>query len=57
VARLRAGEGPCLQVVERDRPVGLLTLENIGEFLMVRTALAGQADDKAHRLPETVPDR
>jgi Zn-dependent protease/CBS domain-containing protein len=57
VARLRAGEGPCLQVVERDRPVGLLTLENIGEFLMVRTALAGQADDKAHRLPETVSDR
>jgi predicted transcriptional regulator len=42
VARLRSGEGPCLQVVEQGRPVGLLTLENIGEYLMVRTALAGQ---------------
>jgi CBS domain-containing protein len=43
VARLRGGEGPCLQVVEQGQPVGLLTLENIGEYLMVRTALAGTA--------------
>jgi Zn-dependent protease len=43
VARLREGEGPCLQVVEQGQPVGLLTLENIGEYLMVRTALAGTA--------------
>jgi Zn-dependent protease/predicted transcriptional regulator len=43
VARLREGEGPCLQVVEHGQPVGLLTLENIGEYLMVRTALAGAA--------------
>jgi Zn-dependent protease/CBS domain-containing protein len=41
VARLREGEGPCLLVVEQGRSVGLLTLENIGEYLMVRTALAG----------------
>jgi len=41
MTRLRAGEGPCLQVVEAGHPVGLLTLENIGEFLMVRSALAG----------------
>jgi hypothetical protein len=56
VARLRAGEGPCLQVVEHDRPVGLLTLENIGEFLMVRTALAGQADDHAQRVAASVSE-
>lgn len=39
LTRLREGEGPCLQVVEHGRSVGLLTLENIGEYLMVRTAL------------------
>lgn len=40
LARLREGGAPCLQVVDQGRAVGLLTLENIGEFLMVRTALA-----------------
>ena len=40
VARLREAGDPCLEVVEQGKPVGLLTLENIGEFLMVRTALA-----------------
>jgi CBS domain-containing protein len=39
VALLREGGLPCLQVVDRGRPVGLLTLENIGEYLMVRAAL------------------
>ncbi|MBX6315667.1 MAG: site-2 protease family protein, partial [Isosphaeraceae bacterium] len=39
VARLKQGGEPCLLVVERGEPVGLLTLENIGELLMVRTAL------------------
>jgi Zn-dependent protease len=40
IARLREGGEPCLEVVDQGRPVGLLTLENVGEFLMVRTALA-----------------
>jgi Zn-dependent protease len=40
VARLREGQGPCLQVVDNGETVGLLTLENVGEFLMVRAALA-----------------
>jgi Zn-dependent protease len=40
VARLREQGEPCLQVVDRGEPVGLLTLENIGEYLMVRTALS-----------------
>jgi Zn-dependent protease len=43
--RLREGAGPCLQVLEQGRPVGLLTLENIGEYLMVRTALAGLPEE------------
>jgi Zn-dependent protease len=42
VTRLREGHGPCLQVVDHEETVGLLTLENVGEFLMVRAAIAGQ---------------
>jgi Zn-dependent protease/CBS domain-containing protein len=41
VAKLREGGLPCLQVVEDGRTVGLLTLENLGEYLMVRAALGG----------------
>jgi CBS domain-containing protein len=40
VGRLRAGHGPCLQVLDRGKTVGLLTLENVAEYLMVRAALA-----------------
>jgi Zn-dependent protease/CBS domain-containing protein len=40
VARLREGHGPCLQVLDQGKTVGLLTLENVAEFLMVRAALA-----------------
>ncbi len=40
VAQLREAGEPCLQVVENGESIGLLTLENIGEYLMVRTALA-----------------
>jgi len=40
VARLREGHGPCLQVLDKGKTVGLLTLENVTEFLMVRAALA-----------------
>ena len=43
MTRLREGEGPCLQVVDQGEAVGLLTLENVGEFLMVREALAGES--------------
>jgi Zn-dependent protease/CBS domain-containing protein len=39
VALLREAGIPCLQVVDDGRTVGLLTLENIGEYLMVRAAL------------------
>ncbi|HEV3121631.1 MAG TPA: site-2 protease family protein [Isosphaeraceae bacterium] len=41
--RLRESQCQCMQVFEAGQPVGLLTLENIGEFLMVRAAL-----DAAH---------
>lgn len=40
ISRLRETGAACLQVIERGLPVGLLTLENIGEYLMVRAALA-----------------
>lgn len=40
VTLLREGGAPCLQVTQGGRTVGLLTPENVGEYLMVKTALA-----------------
>jgi hypothetical protein len=37
--RMREAELPVMPVVDGSELVGLLTLENIGEFLMVRAAL------------------
>jgi hypothetical protein len=34
-----------MQVVDHGRPAGLLTLENVGEFLMVRAALGEHPPD------------
>ncbi|MFO0951085.1 MAG: site-2 protease family protein [Isosphaeraceae bacterium] len=53
VADLRASGLPCLQVVDRGAPVGWLTLENIGEFLMVRSALAAAPGPGRGGLAET----
>lgn len=53
VTYLREIGGPCLQVVDRGSPVGLLTLENVGEFLMIRAAL-GQITGRAAPAPTTV---
>jgi Zn-dependent protease/predicted transcriptional regulator len=47
MAVLRERNVPCLPVVEDGRPVGLLTLENIAEYLMVKTALARETDGRA----------
>lgn len=49
LTQLREAGAPCLQVVEGDRPIGLLTLENIGEYLMVRTALTEAAAGREPR--------
>jgi CBS domain-containing protein len=40
--RLRSEGLPALVVLEGNRPIGLLTLENITELLMVRSALLPQ---------------
>jgi Zn-dependent protease len=53
VAQLRAQGEPCLQVVDRGSPVGLLTLENVGEFLLIRSAL-GEVTGKAAPAPTSV---
>ena len=39
LAHLREGGLACLQVVENGQTVGLLTAENVAEFLMVKSAL------------------
>lgn len=44
VALLRERGAPCAQVTQGGQVVGLLTLENVGELLMVREAL-GQTGD------------
>jgi len=38
-ARLQASEAPLMPVIDGDRVVGLVTLENVGELLMVTEAL------------------
>lgn len=53
VTQLRQVGGPCLQVVDAGSPVGLLTLENVGEYLMIRAAL-GEITGKAAPAPTTV---
>lgn len=57
LARLRQGEGPCLLVMDGDHAAGLLTLENIGELLMVRTALSAGLSkaDVPSRAPRRPP--
>lgn len=42
-AKLQQCECPALPVVRGDELVGLLTLENIGEFIAIRSALSGRA--------------
>lgn len=39
LGELRETGAPCLQVIDRAVPVGLLTLENATEFLMIKSAI------------------
>jgi len=39
LSRLHAGECPVMPVIDRDRLVGLLTPENVGELVMIRDAV------------------
>jgi CBS domain-containing protein len=39
LARVQDAPGACLPVLERGKIVGLLTSTNVGEFVMIRTAL------------------
>jgi CBS domain-containing protein len=44
VTRMRSVGSSSVPVVDGDRLLGLLTLENVGEFLMVSAALREGAD-------------
>jgi Zn-dependent protease len=46
---LRSRNAPCLQVVDGGKVVGLLTLENVGELLMVRAALGESSEGEVDR--------
>ncbi len=50
---LRSGEIPCMVVVDHGHPVGILNLDNISEYLMVRTALMANG----HPPSESDPNR
>jgi len=41
-ARLQEGGCHTIPVLERDRLVGVVTMENVGEFLMIQAALRGR---------------
>jgi CBS-domain-containing membrane protein len=49
--RLQSSTCPALPVLQGDRLVGVLTLENIGEFLTLQSALRGngKADARGRR--------
>jgi Zn-dependent protease/predicted transcriptional regulator len=47
--RLRGDALPAMLVVESDKSVGLLTIENISELLMVRSALQGRESTAPER--------
>jgi predicted transcriptional regulator len=42
IVLLREHGMPCLQVLQNGKPVGLLTAENVTEYLMVKSALGEQ---------------
>jgi Zn-dependent protease/CBS domain-containing protein len=51
VERLRDGDGTLLPVAEDGRLVGIVTLENVGEVVMVAEALRRRGDDDERRRP------
>ena len=56
--RMREDQTPLLPVVEDGQLIGLITLENIGEFLMLREALSGKGGGHGAATsggPEAVP--
>lgn len=53
--RVGADRGMVFPVLRAGHLVGLLTLENIGEYFMVRAALESRAKEAASRLPGRVP--
>jgi len=50
LARLQGCSCHTLPVEENGRIVGMVTMENMGEFLMIQAALSGRRSDLGSRL-------
>jgi Zn-dependent protease/predicted transcriptional regulator len=53
--KLQNSDCRVLPVVDRGKLLGLFTLENLGEFLSVRSALTGKADKQRHNARHHLP--
>ena len=48
LTRLRASPGRTLPVLSRGRLIGLMTLDNVGEFVMIQSAIGARRATRAH---------
>ena len=53
---MREGECPVMPVVDGEDLVGLLTVENVGELVMIREAVRARREAVPHPLGESAKD-
>jgi len=54
-ARLQSCQCRVMPVVDNDQLVGLLTVENLGEFIMIQAALKGREQSQSRRVGDSAP--